>query len=270
MIASIVGKRAFAAILRGLDGRIERGRLTLILPDGDEHVVAGSEPGPVAQLHIHDYGFMRQVLRFGSVGFAEAYMDGTCSSPDIRAVMEFTVSNSKWFDSNALISHGIGNLLMRFLHKRRNNSQAGSRKNIAYHYDLGNEFYALWLDPSMTYSSAVFVDETSALETAQREKYKRIAQLVDLKAGARVLEIGCGWGGFAEFAAKTYGAKVTGLTLSQKQLDYGQNRISRAGLDGAVDLRFCDYREHTDHNYDAVVSIEMFEAVGAQHWKTFF
>ncbi len=270
MIASFLGKRAFAAILRSLEGRIDQGALTFILPDGEQHVVAGPNPGPQAQLQIHTYGFMRRILRFGSLGFAEAYMAEECSSPDMRAVMDFAVANAKWFDSDAFMSRGLANLITRWRHSRRDNSRVGSRKNIAYHYDLGNDFYALWLDPSMTYSSAVFADGVNSLEVAQREKYDRLAQLVDLKPGARVLEIGCGWGGFAEFAAREYGAEVTGLTISQEQLEYAKARIARAGLTAKVDLQFCDYREHAGKNYDALVSIEMFEAVGERHWRTFF
>lgn len=270
MIVSYFGKRAFSSILRSLDGRIDKGELTIILPDQSTHSVKGNAPGPLAELHIHDYRFMRRILRFGSVGFAEAFMEQDCSSPNMRAVLDFAVANTRWFDSGAASSQGFANFIMRRLHNQRDNSRDGSKKNISYHYDLGNDFYALWLDSSMTYSSAIFSDGINSLEAAQREKYDRLAKLVDLKPGARVLEIGCGWGGFAEHAARNYGAMVTGLTISQEQLDFAKERMTKAGLTKQVDLRFCDYREHEVKNYDAVISIEMFEAVGERHWSTFF
>lgn len=270
MLASFFGKRAFASILRRLDGRIDTGRLTVTLPDESVHVIEGSKTGPIAELNIHSYRFMRRILRQGSVGFAEAYLEEDCSTPDMRAVLDFTVANARWFTGGAFSSRGIANFFARLRHNRRDNSREGSKKNISYHYDLGNDFYALWLDPSMTYSSAVFADGVNSLEAAQEEKYRRLAEMMDLAPGKRVVEVGCGWGGFAEFAAREYGAHVTGLTISAEQLAYGQERIKKAGLEDKVDLIFCDYREHEGRDYDALVSIEMFEAVGEKHWQTYF
>ena len=269
MIVSFFGKRAFQSILRRLDGQIDKGQLTIYLPDGSQHVVKGANPGSTGELAITSYRFMWRILRQGSVGFAEAYLEEDCTTPDMRAVMDFVMANARWFDSGAFSSQGIANRLARLNHNRRDNTHEGSKKNISYHYDLGNDFYRLWLDPSMTYSSAIF-EGAKSLETAQEEKYRRLAKVVDLKPGMRVLEVGCGWGGFAEFAAREYGAHVTGLTISQEQLDYAQDRIKRAGLEDKVDLQFCDYREHEGRDYDALISIEMFEAVGEKHWQTYF
>ena len=269
-LADFLGKRAFAALLRRLDGRISNGRLTVTLPDGSVRVIEGSEEGPVAELTIHSYRFMRRVLRLGSLGFAEAYLEEDCSTPDMRAVLDFTVANARWFTSDSFSSRGVANFLARVRHRRRDNTRKGAKRNIACHYDLGNDFYALWLDPSMTYSSAIFAEGVTDLEAAQQEKYRRLAEMMDLAPGKRVVEIGCGWGGFAAFAAREYGAQVTGLTISAQQLAYGRNRIKEAELQDKVDLMFCDYREHQGRDYDALVSIEMFEAVGERHWRTYF
>ena len=269
MILNFLGKRAFAAVLSQLDGKIDRGELQLTLPDGSIRTISGQGAGPKAALTIKSYALMLRLLRSGSLGFAEAYMADECDSEDMRAVLDFTLANARWFDSGAFEAKGVARWLRNLLHARNDNSQEGAKKNIAYHYDLGNDFYSLWLDQSMTYSSAVF-DGANSLSAAQDEKYRRLAELVNLKKDDRVIEIGCGWGGFAEFAAREYGAHVTGLTISKEQLTYAQDRIERAGLRDLVDLQFCDYREHEGRGYDALISIEMFEAVGEKHWPSYF
>ena len=270
MLLRFIGKRAFSAVLSQLDGKIDVGELRLTLPDGTTRLITGRAHGPTASLEIKSYNIMFRLLRFGSLGFAEAYLADECDSPDMRAVLNFTLANARWFDSGAFESKGIGRWVMNRLHAGNDNTREGSRKNISYHYDLGNDFYGLWLDKTMTYSSAVFENGQASFETAQNEKYRRLAELVNLKKGDRVIEVGCGWGGFAEFAAREYGAHVTGLTISQEQLDFAKDRLEKAGLSDLTDMQFCDYREHEGRDYDALVSIEMFEAVGEAHWQSYF
>lgn len=251
-------------ILRAAD-RMKSGTLTVILPNGHRLMVRGQEPGPVAELHLHRNRLFRRVLLGGHVAFAEAYMDGDWDSPDLAALISYLARNE-----NALAIDGRWwtRALSLVLHRLRDNTKRGSRKNIAFHYDLGNNFYRLWLDPSMTYSSAVFATGGETLEQAQTEKYARMAALIDLKPGDHVLEIGCGWGGFAELAARR-GARVTGLTLSKEQKAYAEARLAAAGLADRVEIRLQDYRD-TPGTFDGIVSIEMIEAVGEAYWPVYF
>lgn len=251
-------------ILRAAD-RMKSGTLTVILPNGHRLMVRGQEPGPVAELHLHKNRLFRRVLVGGHVAFAEAYMDGDWDSPDLAALISYLARNE-----NALAIDGRWwtRALSLVLHRLRDNTKRGSRKNIAFHYDLGNSFYRLWLDPSMTYSSAVFATGAETLEEAQTEKYARMAALIDLKPGDHVLEIGCGWGGFAELAARR-GARVTGLTLSKEQKAYAEARLAAAGLADRVEIRLQDYRD-TPGTFDGIVSIEMIEAVGEAYWPVYF
>lgn len=259
--------RLFKAGLKQLL-KIRSGAMTLVLPDGRSLLFQGREPGPEARLVVRDYALVRKVLAGGDVGFGEAYMAGLWTTPDLAKVLEVFSANL-----DSLEGVGRGGPLTRFVHwlvhRLRPNTKRGARRNIEAHYDLGNDFYELWLDPSMTYSSARFASPDQSLEEAQREKYAALARSIDLKAGDHVLEIGCGWGGFAEYAARDVGAKVTCLTLSPSQAAYAQERIDKHQLSHLVDIKLQDYRDEAGR-YDAVASIEMFEAVGEEYWASFF
>ena len=260
--------RGFALLLRLLTANWRVGRLTVLLPNGQTHRLEGAAPGPAAILEVRDYRFARRVLAAGDIGFAEGYMAGEWETPHLAGLLEVLVRNqehiARLFRGNALVRaiNWLG-------HRMHRNSRAGSRKNIHAHYDLGNDFYAAWLDPTMTYSSARFSREGMALDSAQREKYAALARTMDLQAGQSVLEIGCGWGGFAEFAAKEIGARVTGITISQQQYDFAQQRMFNAGLSERADIRLIDYRD-VEGRFDRVASIEMFEAVGQEYWPAYF
>jgi cyclopropane-fatty-acyl-phospholipid synthase len=227
----------------------------------------GGEAGADVRLVVHDYRFMRRVLSRGLIGFAEGFMAGEWDTPDLSALLVT-------FSTNLDQIHRVvrGKTMVRWalslLHALNANTRAGARRNIEAHYDLGNEFYRLWLDPTMTYSAARF-DKAADLEAAQREKYAALARLIDLRADHEVLEIGCGWGGFAEFAARDVGAKVTGVTISPAQLAFARERIFRQGLADKVDLKLIDYRD-VDGRFDRIASIEMFEAVGERYWPAYF
>jgi cyclopropane-fatty-acyl-phospholipid synthase len=260
--------RGFTLLLRLLAANWTFGRLTVLLPNGETHQLEGTQPGPAAVFDIKDYRFARRVLASGDIGFAEGYMAGEWESPQLAALLESFAHN---YDHIRRLADG--NPLMRAInwlsHRMNRNSRSGSKKNIHAHYDLGNAFYAAWLDPTMTYSSARFTRTGMALDAAQREKYAALARLMQLGAGQSVLEIGCGWGGFAEFAAREVGARVTGITISREQYDFARQRISNAGLAGQVDIQLIDYRD-VQGRFDRVASIEMFEAVGIEYWPAYF
>lgn len=241
---------------------------TLTRPEGQTATFRGAEPGPDAHLIIHRRRAARRLLMGGDVGFGEAYMDGDVDSPDLAAVAELAMLNwDTWEDwLNGITPVRLLNLLA---HKLRPNSKRTAKKNIHRHYDLGNAFYDKWLDPTMSYSSAVFAGDASDMVAAQTEKYRRMAVLGGVTPDQHVLEIGCGWGGFATFAAGEIGAKVTGVTISEEQYDYAAARVQREGLGEKVDIRKVDYRD-VEGTFDRVVSIEMFEAVGEKYWPEFF
>ncbi|MBU0726870.1 MAG: cyclopropane-fatty-acyl-phospholipid synthase family protein [Alphaproteobacteria bacterium] len=247
---------------------LSHGTLIVVLPDGRAFRFESPGEGPEATILMRDQKMARRWFTGGLIGWSESYLDGEWDSPDTSKVVELFSLNMA-----ALEKHIDGtwwsNLLGRVLHALNRNTQRGSQRNIAYHYDLGNDFYRRWLDPSMTYSSAVFEGSQQDLESAQLAKYRRICTLLDSKPGQHVLEIGCGWGGFAEVAAGEFGLKVTGITLSREQHDYAVERIRKAGLSDRVDIRLQDYRDVTE-KFDRIASIEMFEAVGAHYWPTFF
>lgn len=252
----------------GVAQRIEHGRLDVVLPDGRTFRAEGAKPGPVAELLIHDADLFGRLIRDGDLGFMEAYIDGGWSTPDLLAFFDFLHA-----ENEALFSGFPGLSLvrawerLRFLMQR--NSRAQAKRNIAAHYDLGNEFYRLWLDETMTYSSGLFETGQEDLETAQHAKYAAMVDHIGAQPGDHVLEIGCGWGGFAEYAAKERGLKVTGLTLSREQYDYAVERIRAAGLADRVEFKLQDYRDERG-TYDGVASIEMFEAVGEGYWPVYF
>ena len=254
-------------VLKALE-RLSVGCLTLHLPDGTTHRFGSDGATPHAELHVRDRRFFRHVLLDGDIGFAEAYMEGLCDSPDLPGLIALLAENEKSLGRMAH-TNPLHDLTLKFLHWQRRNSRKGSRKNIHAHYDLGNEFYRLWLDPTMTYSSALFEGaDGKPLEAAQTAKYERILEQIGAKQGDSILEIGCGWGGFAETAARR-GMRVTGVTISQQQLDYARARLEHAGLSDRVDLQFRDYRD-VEGRYDHIVSIEMIEAVGERYWPDYF
>lgn len=258
----------FGLLLRLLSSKWTWGRLTLVLPDGSSRQLSGKEPGHAAVMNIRSYRFAARVLKGGDIGFAEAYMAGEWDTPQLAILLETLVNNydhiRRLFDGNPVMN-GINWLG----HRLNRNSRRGSRRNIHAHYDLGNAFYASWLDPSMTYSAARFERPDQSLEAAQRAKYASLARMMDLQPGHRVLEIGCGWGGFAEFAAREVGAIVTGITISREQHDYARRRLFEAGLAERADIRLIDYRD-LQGRFDRVASIEMFEAVGREYWPAYF
>ena len=244
------------------------GRLTLTLPDGSQHQFSGAMSGPDSDLTIHTESALRRLLHDGKMGFCEAFMDGEASSQSLPTLIELAVLHDKYLE-NALKTNIFRQAGLRLFHMLRRNNKLGSAKNIAHHYDIGNSFYQAWLDPTMTYSSAVFDSETDDLTTAQLNKYKRLAELADIQSGDRVLEIGCGWGGFAKFVSQHIGAHVTGITISQAQLAYAKASLAEAGLQNKVDLKLLDYRD-LQGRFDKIVSIEMFEAVGQAYWPVYF
>lgn len=248
--------------------RLEIGRLTIVLPDGRALLAGGRQPGPDAILMVRDYRFAPRALKGGNCGFAESYIDGDWDSPDPSTLIEMFALNTLHLQE-VMQSKGFYRLIQRLAHLVNRNTKAGARRNVHAHYDLGNEFYSLWLDPTMTYSSARFEGGAQDLSQAQLNKYRSLARSMSLSDNHSMLEIGCGWGGFAEFAASEVGCKVTGITISKEQLDFAKERIFKLGLNEKVELRYQDYRDVND-KFDRVASIEMFEAVGEEYWPTFF
>ena len=251
-----------------LVGKLNSGRVDFILPDGRRFRAEGSKPGPVAEVTINNPDVFARLVREGDLGFCDAYLDGWWTTPDLQAFMDFIHA-----DNDDMYDGFPGMALVRAWEKARfwfqSNTKRQALKNISYHYDLGNDFYSLWLDDTMTYSSALFNTSQESLEKAQIAKYASMVDQMGVKPGDHVLEIGCGWGGFAEYAAKERGLKVTGLTISKEQLEYAQNRIKNKGLSDKVNFKLQDYRDETGV-YDGVASIEMFEAVGEKYWPVYF
>ena len=249
--------------------QMRNGRLDFVLADGRRFRADGANPGPVAEIHVHDDDIFARLIREGDLGFSDGYLDGEWSTPDLQAFMDLVHA-----DNNNVYDGFPGMGLVRMFEKLRfwlqSNSKAQARKNISYHYDLGNDFYGLWLDDTMTYSSALFEEgPQQSLEAAQTAKYKSMVDQMNVQPGDHVLEIGCGWGGFAEYAAKERGLKVTGLTISEEQFKYARERIEKAGLSEMVDFKLQDYRDERGL-YDGIASIEMFEAVGEKYWPAYF
>ncbi|MTI46054.1 cyclopropane-fatty-acyl-phospholipid synthase [Roseibium hamelinense] len=244
------------------------GSLLVHLPDGQAFMLKGAEPGPDAILHVHDWRFAGMVVKGGNVGVGEAYMLGYWSSPDVTGFLElFCINRDATFE--ALHGRPLMRALLSVRHWLNMNTKRGSKRNISAHYDLGNAFYKEWLDPSMTYSSAIFDDKTTDLEAAQALKYASLVRETQIGPNDKVLEIGCGWGGFAEFVGKEVGAHIRGLTISREQYDFARERIFKAGLNEKVEICFQDYRDERG-TYDRIASIEMFEAVGERYWPTYF
>lgn len=248
--------------------RLEAGSLMVTLPDNKVFKIEGQTPGPNADIAIHDFNFASRLFRRGDLGVAEGFMAEEWSSSDVTLFLELFCVNQ------GLIKEAIENrkglkMLMKIRSWLTRNTKRGSKKNISAHYDLGNAFYTQWLDPTMTYSSALFERGDEDLSEAQTLKYRHLAEKAGFQSSDNVLEIGCGWGGFAEFAAKEVGCNVTALTISQEQFDFAKERVFKAGLADKVNIKFQDYRDEQGQ-YDRIASIEMFEAVGEEYWPVFF
>ena len=259
--------RYFARVMDML-GQLRNGRLDIHLPDGRVFRVDGVNPGPVAHLHVHNSDLFARLVREGDLGFCDAYLEEWWSTPDLQAFMDLVhQENDEIYDG--FPGMGLVRAYERLRFWLQRNHKAQARRNIAYHYDLGNDFYGLWLDDTMTYSSALFETGQESTEKAQIAKYASMVDEMGAKPGDHILEIGCGWGGFAEYAARERGLRVTGLTISQEQFNYARQRIDKAGLSGLVTFKLQDYRDETGL-YDGIASIEMFEAVGEKYWPAYF
>ena len=259
---------AARAVFRLLQG-LSVGTLDLQFPDGSQaRFGAGAEPR--AAMRLNDWSVCTASLKSGDIGFAESWIAGGWTSPDLAALLKLFIGNR---DAIEKVIYGTwwGRFIYRAKHLLNRNSRQGSKKNIHAHYDLGNAFYRQWLDETMNYSSALFAgNDALTMPQAQAAKVRRALRECGLQPGQRLLEIGCGWGALAETAATEFGAHVTGVTLSTEQLAYAQDRVQRAGVAGQTELRLQDYRDIADEPFDAIASIEMFEAVGREYWDSFF
>ena len=250
--------------------KIQVGTLKLYSPSGELYTFKGSQPGLEANIHIHDWNVCKACLKAGDIGFSEAYIDGLWDSSDIQTLLRLFLANRNVIET-AIYGSWWGRLGYRIKHWLNKNSKSGSKKNIHAHYDIGNAFYSLWLDPSMTYSSACFDHQDIPLIEAQQKKYQRIIDSLNLQQGEKILEVGCGWGGLME-AATLQGIDIDCLTISQEQAKYAQdrvNRLSTKAAQGHAEIFIQDYRDHHEQ-YDGIASIEMFEAVGEAYWPSYF
>jgi len=261
-------------ILRAFQG-MQKGKLQLRLPNGETLPFGNGEGAPwIAEIQIHHPAFFKRSVLFGPIGFAESYLDGEWDTPDLTKVIAWFILNRQ--QSTVLEGSSFKNRWIdlfqfanRLLHLARPNSKSTAKRNISDHYDLSNAFFQLWLDPSMTYSSAYFKTKELTLEQAQIAKYDRLCQALKLQPTDHVLEIGCGWGGFSLHAASTYGCRVTGITLSQQQYDLATDRVQKAGLSDRIEIQLKDYRDIRGQ-FDKIASIEMLEAVGDRYLETYF
>lgn len=263
-MAAWINRRLWSLLL----GRVRVGSVDVILPDGEALRAAGPTPGPHATLILRRPGVvLRRLIVGGSLGFADSYIAGEWDTDDLAATLEVAGRNVDTY----VRSHRPSRVIepIRRFWQRLTRRRFGEIESIDTHYNLGNDFYAAWLDGSMTYSSAVFNSPDEDLEAAQLEKYRRLADLAQLTADDHVLEIGCGWGGFAEYAAVEIGCRVTGLTLSTEQAEYARNRLKRAGVEDRTEIKLLDFRK-VDGTYDKVVSIEMIESIPADLWPPLF
>ena len=262
-----------ARVLFKLLGGLRHGRITATLPDKSRHEFGTAAHGVHAHIEIHDLAICTQILTGGDVAFGEGYFNGMWDSPDLVLLLTLLAKNQNEL-MPAFYGRGWKGWLFKLRHLLRNNSKKQARKNIEAHYDLGNTFYREWLDSTMTYSSALFNGDLQGdFATAQIAKYERILSEINAPSGGHILEIGCGWGGFAEYAATSRGLRVTGITLSPAQLESARERIKAAGLESQVQFELCDYRDVAKRfgaTFDGVASIEMFEAVGQKYWDSYF
>tara|TARA_Y100001933_G_scaffold128901_1_gene128665 strand:+ start:2201 stop:3370 length:1170 start_codon:yes stop_codon:yes gene_type:complete len=257
--------KIFKNYLSNIGQKITIGELTITLPN-NENLEFFGKGNLKSNLILNSYMPLIRTITSGHVGFAESYLKGEWTSSDLESLLEIMVTNLPEAFSPKSKAHLVYN---RIIHFFRENTKSRAKKNIQYHYDLGNDFYKLWLDKTMTYSSAFFKDEKESLEKAQENKYQSLIDNLKIKPHHNVLEIGCGWGGFAEYTAKKVGCSIKGITISPSQLKFATNRIKKSKLENKVSLELCDYRD-LKGKYDRVVSIEMIEAVGEKYWKNYF
>jgi cyclopropane-fatty-acyl-phospholipid synthase len=263
------GAPASARTVLKLLQRLRHGTLTLQLPDGSVQQF-GSGEQPAASLVLHRWDVFGAALKSGDIGFAESYMAGDWSTPNLAELLRVFLRNRQELES-VVYGSWLGSLLYRVRHLLHRNTRTNSRKNIHAHYDLGNAFYRLWLDPTMNYSSAWFEGRLDGdMVQAQQAKVRRALRMAGVWPGDRMLEIGCGWGALAEMATGEFGASLVGVTLSTEQLAFGRERLARLGTGARADLRLQDYRDINDGPFDAICSIEMVEAVGREYWPTYF
>ena len=261
------GGFAATSLLKLLE-KLQTGFLVMRLPDGTTRQFGSAADSLHAEIQILDWSVFKATLSHGDIGFAEGYIKGHWDTPDLKAVLDLAVCNRTLLEK-LIYGSWYGSLFYRIKHLLRNNTKSGSRKNIHAHYDLGNAFYTLWLDPTMSYSSAWFAnDDKQTLADAQRAKIRQILQSIDTKPNSRVLEIGCGWGGFMEEAIHA-GMNITGLTLSTEQKRYTEERLQKLASSQTFEVRLRDYRDCKDQ-FDGIASIEMFEAVGENQWSEYF
>jgi cyclopropane-fatty-acyl-phospholipid synthase len=265
----LTGRPMFFRLACNLVSRLHYGSIRFILPDGPALKFQGAEEqSSEGVIIVKDFAFARRSLLGGDIGFFESFADDQWDSPSVADCLYVFARNADHV-KEAFTKAPIIGWAHSLHHALNRNTRTGSRRNIMAHYDLGNRFYEHWLDRTMTYSSAVYPAPEAELTDAQVNKYRRLAEAIGLKSGERVLEIGSGWGGFAEFAASEYGARVTGVTISRSQYDYARERIFRAGLADRVDFQLTDYRD-VEGKFDKIASIEMFEAVGREYWPAYF
>ena len=246
---------------------IKFGNLKLINYNGKEYNFGSPEEKLKVNIKLNKPGITYNIVKSGSVGLAEAYMRGDFETDNLTNLIELTARNIKLvYKFSGLLDFSIFNNFKSFFIK---NNKTRSKKNISKHYDLGNDFFSLWLDPSLTYSSAIFEKEETSLESAQMNKYKKLLSLMNPKEGDKILEIGCGWGGFAEFVGKNYNIKMDCITISKKQFDYASKRIFENGLNEKINIKLKDYRD-IDSKYNSIASIEMIEAVGKNYLSSYF
>ena len=257
-----------ARVIERLVSGLRAGHLRIVLPSGPPLRIAGREPGPQATVVLKRWRAVRRLALGGDVGFAESFVDGDWTSPDLVALVRLAARNMEAFN-RAISGSKLLRAVARLRHLLRRNSRRGSRRNIVAHYDLGNAFYSLWLDGTMQYSSGIFANGAETLEAAQARKLARIADLLKLDGGESVLEIGCGWGGLAARLAADNGARVTALTLSPAQRTWASGLAAASGLADRIDVRLQDYRD-VEGTFDCIVSIEMLEGVGETWWPTYF
>jgi len=265
----LLSDRTVEKVLRQLTATLQGGRVTFVLSSGRQIQCDSGVAGPEAILYLHSLNALRRLLTAGYIGLAEGYMAAEWSTPSLRQLFDFGTANETCLNQT-LKGNWAVRLAHMATHRYRRNSRRGSRKNITRHYDLGNAFFSRWLDPSMTYSAALFrKDGAETLLEAQNSKYQRIITELGIETHHRVLEIGCGWGGFAEKCASETGAHVTAITVSPEQKKYAAERLETAGLTDRTDVQLRDYRD-VDGQFDRIVSIEMLEAVGEAYWPTYF
>ena len=246
---------------------IKKGHLILTNYDDEKYLFGDPSQKLKVKIKINKPGLTYQIVKSGSIGLAEAYMRGDFATDDLTNLIELPAKNINLvYKFSGLLDFSLFNKIKNFLLK---NNKSRSKKNISKHYDLGNEFFSLWLDPTLTYSSAIFDQKDNDLEKAQINKYKKLVELIKPKSGNKILEIGCGWGGFAEYVGKNHDVKLDCITISKKQFEYASNRIFKNGLNEKINIQFKDYRD-VKQKYNSIASIEMIEAVGQNYLQNYF